>query len=182
MKKFIFILLLISFYLPAHSQVLITGFGSSEFSVDGETTDFGVTTQTATTANAIGTDTNIFAGTFSLVDITGFPGIELTGFVTGVNPNTEFSVEIFNSDFSESRTYRGFLSSFASTSSSTALTFASQTATFNTVGGFQFGGQGSGSSLNITFGSIAAVPEPSTWVLIAGGLAIILLLRRRRRA
>jgi hypothetical protein len=183
MKNYIqIIVLVLTFVLGAYSSfaVVITGFSNSEFAVDAGISDFSAITQNATSTTAIGTDQNILAGTFTPIDITGFSTIELSALVSGTNPNGAFTIDLFNTDFTQSRIYSGATTSLTSSLSTITLSFVSQSAAFNDIGGFQFGGQGSGSSLNITFGSIAAVPEPSTWVLLAGGLAIILLLRRRR--
>lgn len=182
MKKIVLSAVAILIALPLNAAVLITGFGTSEFTIDGGTTDFPTTSQTATSTTAVGTDTNIIAGTFDAVDIGGFSQIELVASITGANPNSQFIVDLFNTGFTESQTYSGFLISYGAAPSPLILTFVSQTAVFTDIAGFVFTGAGAGAPLNITFDSVSAVPEPTTCALIAGSLMLAITFRRRRIA
>jgi hypothetical protein len=181
MKKLIAVLI-ISLCINASASVQLTNFGTGSFTNEDGVTDFSTINQTATSIQGIGTDTNILAGTFSPVNIAGLDIIELTGFITGTNPNTFFKVELYNDDFSEIRVYDAVFSSFSSLSSTIELNFVSQTASFSSIAGFQLTGQGSGSALNLTLTNLQAVPEPSSALLIGLGAAGLYWLRRRRQS
>jgi hypothetical protein len=52
--------------------------------------------------------------------------------------------------------------------------------TFSSITGTNLGG-GLSWSFDAANGTITVVPEPSTWVMLMGGLAVLILLRRRCR-
>jgi len=194
MKKILLLSLTLAAYLLGGNQsaqaILITGFGTtaeppaSAFTIDGATSNFTTITQTALNTNVVGTDTTqIFAGTFGTINIAGLNTIQLTATLTGTNAATNFSVDLFNAALSESRLYSGNLISFVSGSPTTVvLTFVSETASFNDIGAFQYTGNGTGSlPVNITFDSLEAIPEPSTYALLALGLGSLVFFRKRSK-
>ncbi|MEO7931895.1 MAG: PEP-CTERM sorting domain-containing protein [Chthoniobacterales bacterium] len=179
-----FAILVIS--ITSLQAIVITGFGStgesgaSAFTVDTNNTNFNTSGQTAFTLPATGTDSNVLIGTFTPINITGNSTIQLTLAVSGTNPNSAFTVRLYSSDFSF-RTYSGFLSSFGSSQTTVVLTPGSGTITGNTVVAFGFFGGGSGNSLNLTFDTITAVPEPSSYVLMIIGAMVLSRIAFKRR-
>lgn len=169
---------------PVNGAVLITDFGSSQFTIDGDTTSFATVNQSPTSVTLSGTDLNIFAGTFSSVDISSQTAIQLTAQISGSNPGSKFKVELFDSSFSVAGEYEGFLSNFSTTASALTLDFVlSGPGSFTDIIGFQYSGQGTGVPVNgLNLMSVTAVPEPSTWVLITIGLFCGLILFRNRSA
>jgi len=181
--------LLLAFVLVCLAQnlkaVLISDFGDVSFTIDSGTTSF-TTNQTSTVTDAAGSDDNVFAGTFATTfDATGYTNFFLNAKVTGTNPGSSFSVDFYDASFTETRSYTAFLSDFGTGSYvSVALTFVSETSSFNDFAGFQFTGGGSGSnSLAISFSNVSAttIPEPSTWLLLSSGLTTVVILHHRRR-
>jgi len=170
------------------NAILITGFGStaeapaSIFTIDAAS-NFTTITQVAFNTNVVGNDNaQIFSGSFSSINIAGLNTIQLTGTLFGVNALSNFTVELFNSDFSQSRNYSGNLSGFVSGSPATVvLAFVSETAAFNGIGGFQYTGNGTGDPVNFTFDSLEAIPEPSTYALLALGLGSLVFFRMRSK-
>jgi len=161
---------------------VITDFGTSSFTVDAINTDFSTVNQSGSDIGLIGTDSSILVGTISGFDISGFSSFELTGAVTGTNPNSQFIFEFYDSGLNKS-TYTAFTSSFGVTATAVVLNFSSSDVGFNPndVIALQYSGAGSGSAINLNLSKLEAVPEPATWALLAGSLTTIVVLRRRRR-
>ncbi len=175
------LLLFFSVFTAAHAVVL-TNFSETDFVVDSGSSSFSTITVSPTTVSVEGTDSGeSLAGTFDPVDITGLSYISLTGTLSGANPESIFSVYLFNSTFDQYRLYSGTTASFGELSSSLTLTFVQETAAFNDVAGFQFTTSGMGAPIVFTFQelSASATPEPSTWVLLIGGIAVAGIIRRR---
>ena len=176
MKLPLLILLGLAFFSQTARSVVITGFGSSPesgrsaFQIDTETTSFS-TEQTSSATRIFGSESgNIFAGTFSAVDITGNEQIQLTALVTGANPNTNFTVELYNTNLDAIRTYRGNTEDFSSSNMTVTLVPQAGSASFTDIAGFQFTANGTTSSnLNMTFDTLSAVPEPSMYGLLMLG-------------
>jgi len=171
------------------NAILITGFGStaeapaSAFTIDVATSNFTTITQAAFNTNVVGNDNaQIFAGTFSSINIAGLNTIRLTGTMSGTNAASNFSVDLFNGALNQTRTYSGNLSGFGSGSPATVvLTFVSETAPFNDIAAFSFTGAGTGDAVNFTFDSLEAIPEPSTYALLALGLGSLVFFRMRSK-
>jgi hypothetical protein len=177
-------------------QVTLTGFGSGQFTVDNGITASGSWTQFATSLSVTVSDLyGTFAGTFTPVNITGITStLVLTATVTS-NPGSAFRVEIYDASLSDRSTpkirtasYSGNWSSFApSVPSSVALMPYSVDSGFDysTVQGFQLLLGGAGSTLAVSFDTLAtsAVPEPSAYAGIFGlcVLGATAWLRRRRQ-
>lgn len=167
--------------LPAAQAVVISSFGETDFTVDYGTSTFASIITHPDNVEVSGTDFGeSMAGTFVPVDISGLSRISLTGTVNGDNPDSAFTVLLFNSTFDQSREYSGNMSSFGSTSSSLLLSFVSESSSFTDVAGFQFIGGGSGSPLEFTFEELSAtaVPEPSVPALFALSLGAFFWSRR----
>ncbi len=161
----------------------ITGFGTGDFTEtfsDGFTTtpgadNYGITGSDFTTA---------FYGTFSSVAIGSPSSLFLTATQT-TSLTSDFGIELFDSD-GDSRLYKANWSSFPSGVPTTvALSFNSETGTFNgTAISLAFSAGGSpGGTLTATFDNLAAsaVPEPATWAILFGSSAFAFAGCRRRR-
>ena len=173
-------LALSAFAFNASHALQITDFSDVGFLVD-ETSSFSTISPNGTNIFVSGTDfLEALVGTFAPVDIAGFSDITLTGSVSGENPNSTFSIYLFNSAFDQYREYSGFTLDFGATSTTVFLTFVSETASFTDIAGFQFIGGGIGSPLSFTFESVDAIPEPSVYALSSMALAGAYLLRRRQ--
>lgn len=168
------------------AAIVITGFGStgesgaSPFTVDTTNTNFGFT-QTASEILINGSDSgSILAGTFTSVNITGQNTIQLTLKVTGTNPNSNFSVELFDPTFTLIRTYTGNFASFGSSFTQVTLKPSATNPTFTSIAGFQFTANGSGTAVNATLDTLTAVPEPSSYAFMILGLSVVSFMAKRK--
>jgi hypothetical protein len=101
------------------------------------------------------------------------------------NPNIAFSLELLDVSFASIGTWSGFTTGVTGTPSYVTLTPDTTGFDYSSIGGFFFTWNGAGSeSINATVSTIAVVPEPSTYALLAlSGLALGgYAMRRRRRA
>jgi len=120
--------------------------------------------------------------------ITGLNVFSLLMSVSGVNPDIPFSIEFFESGGNQDSIaiWDGTTVGLTSTPSYNNLSLVSTgTGDYSSVGSFTFTwNPGSAESINSTISTIAVVPEPSTYALLAlSGLALGgYAMRRRRRA
>lgn len=117
-------------------------------------------------------------------DWSGVEDFGLTMSLTGVNPNVLFSLEFFRFFEDEVESvgrFEGSTEGLTSTPTLVALNEAVR-GDLSAVIGMQFTLEGDG-TINTTINDITAVPEPSTWALLALGGAICAgaVLRRRSR-
>jgi hypothetical protein len=179
---------------PGRSQVELTSFGSAAFTVDpGSTTSpysqtvsgivFG---PTITFADTLG---GSFASTFNWSTYNPFTAPPATWFVkmsiSGANPNLPFTLNLVNSVGGTLVNFDGDTSALSGgyvplTLSTTDPGVASALSAIDMA---QFTWN-NGAAGNVTLEGVAAVPEPSTYVLLAlGGLALGgYAMRRRQRA
>jgi hypothetical protein len=161
--------------------------GTSNFTpdIDGSTATFSQTGSTLNfTAASLGDQ--VFGDYIPTVTdwsvFTDF-GIRMT--ITGTNPDLPFTVSFFDDEFA-SNVYTGFTTGLSSGVSGVApLTLVSSSANLANVIGFQLGWDGTASgAINVSMSDVAAVPEPSTYALLAlASLALgVYALRRRRVA
>ena len=167
-------------------QIDLVSLGSATFTIDP-----GATTA-AHTQSASGV---IFNGTYALGDTLGGTfatqdwsnpsytqfGIVMT--LTGANPNLPFSVQFYDGSFNVINTYGGTtvpLVSGTPTYTPLSLNIAG-TGILTSVAGIQFTWDGGG-AVNTTVEGVAAVPEPSTYALLAlAGVALGGYAARRRK-
>jgi len=168
--------------ITSQSQaVLITGFGTSDFLIDGSTT--WTTSQNSSSVTASGSDfSNSLSGGFAAVNISGMGVIQFSASLSQ-NPGTNFVIAFFDGEFDQ-LTYQGTFSNYSIVTSTSSLVFVSASPTFdftNVIGLTLFSaGAPPGAPINLTLDSLSAVPEPTTMALLAGSLTAIMVLRRRR--
>jgi PEP-CTERM motif len=171
----------------ASSQYIDLGtLGTSNFAVDPGS--IGTFTQTSTTLNftAASLGDQVFGNysNYTPSNWSSFSAFGIRMTITGTNPDLPFTVTFFDGE-SGSSAYSGFTSGLLSGVSGVApLTLTSAGANLANVVGFQIGWDGSASPINVSMSNVAAVPEPSTYALLAlGGLALGgYVVRRRQRA
>jgi hypothetical protein len=122
------------------------------------------------------------------LEITGGNVFSLFMSVSGTNPDIPFSIEFFESGGSQDTIaiWEGTTVGLTSTPTYNSLSLLSTaTGDYSSVGSFIFTwNPGSTESINSTISTVAVVPEPSTYALLAlSGLAFGgYVIRRRRRA
>jgi hypothetical protein len=159
--------------------------GTSNFTVDSGGS-VGTYTQTSTTLDfaAAALGDQVFGNyTPSVTDWSVYPSFGIRMTITGTNPDLPFTVTFYDGSFN-SNVYSGFTSGLSSGISGVApLTLTASGADLSNIAGFQIGWDGSASPINVSMSNVAAVPEPSTYALLAmSGVALSGYLMRRRRA
>ena len=197
MKKYpALILIVISFSLAAvsHGQTL-TLLGTNDFNVDGGSTTAGYS-QTASSLTfssgfVLGAT---LGGLFNASsDWSGVIDFALTMSISGVDPQAGFTVEFYDSsvlvtpETAVIAKYQGSSSSAGASPTLVTLTLDQVlNGNYDDVLGMQFtwNSPAAGGSGSVTVNSIDAVPEPSTWAMLALGAVLFggLALRRRLAA
>lgn len=173
-----------SLAVSSYAQIDLVSLGSSTFTVDP-----GATTASYTqSASGI-----IFNGSYSLGDTLGgtfatqdwsnpaYTEFGVTMTLTGANPNLPFSVQFYDASFNVINTYGGTtvpLISGSPTYTPLSLNIPG-TGVLTSVAGIQFTWDGPG-TINTTVESVAAVPEPSTYALLALSALAVGAYRFRR--
>ena len=170
------------FATSASASVLITGFGTGQFSQT--TSTFGTNTQTATTYQIVGTDFGnaIYGDLPTSVDISGSNfSLTLTG--TLASPvSSSFQINLFDANGND-RLYQGTFSAFTvGVETSVTLTFVNQTGSFDDhVISIGLITTGIGSPLDLTLDTLIAIPEANSIALLGMGVAGLLARRRFKR-
>ncbi len=174
-----FLLAFAAFATIGHSQI-ITNFGTSADNGGSWTYNSGTSTITGTEGGG-----DLLFGLSTNTNLTGAQGISLTATYNTITPPAFGFSFIIQDNLGRSASalfdWSAFIggatvySTFASVDP--GFNFAQVTQEWNLLGG------GSGSSINVTLASaVAAVPEPTTMVLLAGSLTAVMALRRRRNS
>jgi hypothetical protein len=166
------------------AAVPITGFGTTDFSAGFS--DFTTTTPTTNNVQIIGNDSNIFFGSIlpSSVNITGNTAqLQLTGTFTGT-ATSGFDFELFDSGSGSLLYHFNYASFTVGVPMTVTANLQSTSGVFNgLVASIGFSGSGLGSStVNFTLDNLVAgvaVPEPSTYALLALGVVGLVAYRRR---
>ena len=159
----------------ASADITVSLMGTGQFSETFST--FTTNTQDATTFRVIGNDASAIYGDLpSTVDITGNTfQLKLTATYAGT-ASSIFQIDLFDTN-GDDRLYQGSYTSFTQNVPTTVtLSFFSQPGAFNNnVVSFGLLGGGSNSgSVDLKMDTLLAVPEPSTYALMAVGLAFLL--------
>lgn len=171
------------FALPLCAQNI--PLGSGKFYLDQN--DF-TPSQQATTLQIVGTDSgSSFYGTFStpIVLATKIPTyLTLTGTLNGTNPGSSFTITFYDDQATPNQlVYGAYWADFIyiDTPLTIALNQLSADAAFNgniALLGLNTGGMDS-NTLNFTFSSLDAIPEPSCLPLLVAGCTVLGCLSHR---
>lgn len=191
MKKVIIILIMAMACVTVRAQnVNLISLGSGTFTLDGGST---IGTGTQDTSGLIWSSSvalgDQLGGTFATSNWTLYTNPPYTGFgvvmsVNGPNPNLAFSLLLYDDAFNLVDTYNGSTLGVSGTPTTVSLLLSTPgTQDYSSITGavFTWGGAG---TINTKVTDIVAVPEPSTYALLAlsalgfGGYVV----RRRRRA
>jgi hypothetical protein len=195
MKKILLTLSLVSFLtLTTHASFIGVDFislGSSGIgAIDPNSATGFVQTSNATAFNATAVLGNTFynANDFGPADWTSANGLYIRSTIT-TNPNLPFTFKLFNTSFLEVAEYSGTTNSFTTgTSQSDSATYSYLNLTpvgspnLSDVGYLQFIFNGDAvTSISFQAVSTTAVPEPSTYALLAiAAVGFFLSIRRRK--
>jgi len=185
-----FVLALVASSSSAQNVDLLS-LGSATFTLDPDST-IGSGTQSVSglvwaPSVALGDQ---LAGTFTSVDWTPFTNpANYTGFalrmsVTGTNPDLFFSLTLYDPSFAPINTYGGSTFGLTSTPGLVTLSLdAPGSGNFSAVGGALLS-WGGGGTINTTATEVVAVavPEPSTYALVALTSVVLGAYRMRRRS
>jgi hypothetical protein len=185
MKKLILQLLAVLIIASGstHAAVFITGFGTSDFLIGFN--DFTSATPSANNVVISGNDSNIFFGSIlpGSVNITGNTSqLQLTGTFTGT-ATSGFDFELFDGDGDSLLYHFNYVSYTVGVPMTVTANLQSTTGTFDgLVASIGFSGSGLGSStVSFTLDNLVAgaIPEPSTYAMLALGIAGLVAYRRR---
>ena len=188
MKKLALTLIAATLTISAHANGLNTllNFGNSTFTVDPafSQSNFSQTSSAVTfgSISSITAPNNTIFGTFTPANWSGFglSDFQINVTLTGSN-SAPLSIELYDGDSNLLATSSaiGIPTTASNTYFSIPITLESG-ANLNSVGGFLLKINDSG-NIPLSVNSFAAVPEPSTYALLAiGGLGLFLAARRRK--
>jgi hypothetical protein len=189
-KTFAIIATSLAILSAAQANILLKDLGSLDTSVVTPPTNLAYTLNQSSTQFSNITDNSgnqitwIFNTPFTLADINS-QNLFLNFSLSGANPNSAFHVDLYDATYSNIYTFTGTTTSASSTTSDVALTYyALDGNAFSSfaAAALVFDGVGSTiTSMTVSNLNYSAVPEPSTYALLAiGALGLFLSFRRRK--
>jgi hypothetical protein len=189
-KTFAIIATSLAILSAAQANILLKDLGSLETSVEPLTTTLAYTLNPSSTQFSSITDSAgnqiawLFNTPFTLANINS-QNLFLNFSLSGTKPNSGFHVDLYDATFSNVYTFTGTTTSASSTTSDVALTYSTLTGAPSSsflAAALVFDGAGSTiTSMTVSNLNYSAVPEPSTYALLAiGALGLFLSFRRRK--
>ena len=174
----------------AQANILLKDLGSSTTTVETTITNIPYTLNTSSTQLSSITDNAgnqiawIFNTPFTLASINS-KNLFLNFSLSGTNPNSSFHIDLYDAGYNNIYTFTGTTTSASSTTSDVALTYSSLSGVaFSSFAAASLAFDGAGStisSMTVSNLNYAAVPEPSTYALLAVGAVGLFLSFRRRK-
>lgn len=163
----------------------LVGLGTDTFTIDpGSVTAVNYSqSASALIFNGAQADAATLGGTFATQDWSNpiYTGFGMVMSLSGANPNLSYSVQFYDAGFGVINTYTGSTVGLTSTPSFSPLTLAiGGTGILSSVAGVQFTWD-TGGTINTTVQGVAAVPEPSTYAMLALAAIGVSAYRMRRR-
>lgn len=156
---------------------------TSGFTIDSDYDTMG-TTQSASGITFNGLDNQVISGVFSsTLDLSSWSTAteaHVFGTMT-TSPTSLYSVALYDSAFNTIVLSGGEWGKIDTTTSSVDLNIPSDSFAWNDVVALDINTGGAGSPVAGTLTGISIVPEPSTYALIAGFAAFLLVAIRRRK-
>lgn len=170
----------------AAGAVDLLSLGSSGFTVDPTSTAVNYTQSTSelTWTGAQGTGESVFGGTSGTFNWSTVPQFGVRVSLTGTNPDLSFSLQLYDASFNQALYEGSTTGLLIGTPTVVPLTLSTSDPGFSlaTISGVGIQWNDSG-SVTGSMSQVVAVPEPSTYALLAlSGLAVGgYVVRRRQR-
>jgi hypothetical protein len=163
------------------NAAIVTNFGSSSFTVTGPNLGTFSQTSSSLTVNLPPVGGLLIGDLVTPFNAAGFTGFSVSGNLLQTS-DAIVTFVIYNSTFDSTSNYTLNLNTRPTGSFSAVLTQTTPM-NFTVIGGMdiQVSAGPTSNPFNAELTALTAIPEPSTYAAILGGLALIFLVRRRMR-